>query len=165
MRLQQQVEEMEKQVQELARSRDEVHQQSSADGAQWRQIMAMSSQLQLKGADEARRFKAEKETWERERDSLQRRIEELESGKENLPETRAVSASGSTTPVANDSILTSGSVEVLREEVVRLRRRCVELELMLQELAGETEQIDHAITAMESVRKTLASQKRRPDDG
>ncbi|KIX05381.1 uncharacterized protein Z518_06253 [Rhinocladiella mackenziei CBS 650.93] len=163
IRLQQQVESLEAQVQDLIKSRDEVHQQSTADGAQWRQIMAMSSQLQLKGADEARRFKLERESWEHERISLHRRIEELESGKEILPETKKA-VSGSTTPVANDSILTSDSIEVLREEITRLRRHCAELELMLQELAGETEQIDSAISAMENVRRTLASKKRRSDD-
>lgn len=162
IRLQQQVDTLESQVEELVKSRDEAHQQSSADGAQWRQIVAMSSQLQQKGADEARRFRLERESWDRERASLNKRIDELESGKEILPEARAVS--GSTTPVANDSILTSGSVEVLREEIVRLRRRCAELELMLQELAGETERIDNAISAMESVRMSLAGRKRRPDD-
>ena len=122
----------------------------------------MSSQLQLKGADDARRFKLEQDSWERERVLLQKRVEELESGKENIPDLRAVS--GSTTPVASDLILTSGSVEVLREEIVRLRRRCVELELMLHELAGEAEQIEGAITAMENVRKSLASKKRRTED-
>ncbi|KIW22357.1 hypothetical protein, variant [Cladophialophora immunda] len=81
IRLQQQLEVLETQVQELVKSRDEVHQQSSADGAQWRQIVAMSSQLQLKGADEARRFKLEREGWERERAALQKRIEDLESEK------------------------------------------------------------------------------------
>ena len=154
IRLQQQVDSLDSQVQELVRSRDEVHQQSSTDGAQWRQIMAMSSQLQLKGADDARRFRLEREGWERERASLQKRIEELESGKGNLPEARAVS--GSTTPVASGSILTSGSVEVLREEIIKLRRRCAELELMLHDLAGEAEQIENAITAMKNVRKALA---------
>ncbi|KIW62419.1 hypothetical protein, variant [Phialophora macrospora] len=81
IRLQQQVEAMEAQIQDLMRSRDEAHQQSSADGAQWRQIVAMSSQLQLKGADDARRFRLEREAWERERASLHKRIEELESEK------------------------------------------------------------------------------------
>lgn len=144
------------------KSRDEVHQQSSADGAQWRQIVAMSSQLQIKGADEARRFRLERESWDRDRAALEKRIEELESGKENLPETVAVS--GSATPVASDPILTSGSIEVLREEIIKLRRRCLDLELMLQELAGEAEQIGNAITAMENVRKSLASKKRRTDE-
>ena len=162
IRLQQQVESLDVQVQELMRSRDEAHQQSSADGAQWRQIVAMSSQLQIKGADDARRFKSEHDSWERERVALQKRVEELESGKENIPELRAVS--GSTTPVASDLILTSGSVEVLREEVIRLRRRCVELELIVHELAGQAEQIESAISAMETVRKTLAGKKRRTED-
>jgi hypothetical protein len=162
IRLQQQVDSLDAQVQDLMRSRDEVHQQSSADGAQWRQIVAMSSQLQLKGADDARRFRLERETWERERTTLQKRIEELESGKENYPETRGVS--GSTTPVASDSILTSESVEVLRKEIIRLRRRCVELELTLHELAGEAEQLEGAITAMENVRKSLASKRRRSEE-
>ena len=163
IRLQQQVESMESQVRELMKSRDEVHQQSSADGAQWRQIMAMSSQLQLKGADDARRFKDERETWEEERDSLRRRIEELESGKEALPETRTVS--GPTTPVANDSILTSDSVEALRTEIIRLRRKCTELELMLQELESEAGSIESAIHAMESIRRNLAGKKRRSEEG
>ncbi|EXJ54622.1 hypothetical protein A1O7_09963 [Cladophialophora yegresii CBS 114405] len=162
IRLQQQVDGMEAQIHDLMRSRDEVNQQSSADGAQWRQIVAMSSQLQLKGADDARRFRLEREAWERERESMHKRIGELESGKEKLPEAGRVS--GSTTPVANDPILTSGSVEVLREEIIKLRRRCVELELMLQELAGEAEQIEIVIATMEHVRKSLASKKRRTED-
>jgi len=41
----------------------------------------MSSQLQMKGADEARRFKAQQEAWEKERGALQQRIDELESEK------------------------------------------------------------------------------------
>ena len=162
IRLQQQVESLDAQVQDLMRSRDDLHQQSSADGAQWRQIVAMSSQLQLKGADDTRRFRLERETWERERASLRKQVEELETGKENRPETTGVS--GSTTPVANDSILTSDSVEVLREEIIKLRRRCAELELMLHDLAGEAEQIDNAITAMENVRKSLTSKKGRTGD-
>ena len=161
IRLQQQVESMENQVRELMKSRDEVHQQSTADGAQWRQIMAMSSQLQLKGADEARRFRDARETWEEERQSLKRRIEELESGKEALPETRTVS--GSTTPVANDSILTSESVDALRAEIVRLRRKCTDLELMLQDLENEAGSIESAINAMESVKRNLTGKKRRSE--
>lgn len=160
IRLQQQVETLDAQVEDLAKSRDEVTHQSTADGAQWRQIMAMSSQLQMKGADDARRFKAERESWERERMAMQRKIDELSTGKPILSETKAMS--GSTTPVGNDSVLTSGSVEVLRAEIVELRRRCAELELMLHELAGEATQIEHAISTMESVRKTLG-RKRRSD--
>ncbi|KAL6247981.1 hypothetical protein RBB50_005329 [Rhinocladiella similis] len=162
IRLQQQVDVLEAQVHELTKARDEVTQQSTADGAQWRQIMAMSSQLQIKGAEDARRFKAERDAWDEERVALQTRIEELEAGKNRLPEKKV--GSGSTTPVASDSILASDSVEMLRQEIVRLRRRCVDLELKLQELAGEAEQIDNAINAMESVRRSLSGKKRTSDE-
>jgi hypothetical protein len=162
IRLQQQVETLEGQVEELMKTRDEVNQQSSADGAQWRQIMAMSSQLQIKGAEEARRYRLERDAWEREKAGLQKRIDEFESGKDRLPGTRAVASS--MTPVANDEVLNSGSIESLREEVVKLRRRCEELESMLQDLEGEAEQIDNAITTMENVRKSLSGKKRRQQD-
>ncbi|KAK6385788.1 hypothetical protein LTS17_001360 [Exophiala oligosperma] len=162
IRLQQQVDTLDAQVLELTKARDEVTQQSTADGAQWRQIMAMSSQLQIKGAEEARRFKAERDAWDEERVALQGRIKELESVKDGSPERKA--ESGSTTPVASDSILASDSVEVLRQEVVRLRRQCVELESKLQELAGEAEQIDNAINTMENVRRSLSGKKRISDE-
>ncbi|RVX72107.1 hypothetical protein B0A52_04705 [Exophiala mesophila] len=161
LRLQQQVEELESQVNDLMKSRDEVHQQSTADGAQWRQIMAMSSQLQMKGADEARRFKQEKDAWQRDRDLLQKRIEALESGKVNLPEANPVS--GSTTPVASSSILTSDSVEALRAEIVRLRLRCVGLERSMQDLVSEADQLDSAITAVSNFRQHLTERSRTDD--
>ena len=162
IRLQQQVETLDAQVQDLIRSRDELTQKSTADGTQWRQIMAMSSQLQMQGAEEARRFRARQDEWEQERTALRKRIEELESGTVTIPE--AKTTSGPTSPVAGDAVLTSDSVEVLRQEIVKLRRHCVELEVKLRELAGEAAQIDSAINAMESVRRTLAGKKRSSDD-
>ncbi|KIW13848.1 hypothetical protein PV08_06628 [Exophiala spinifera] len=162
IRLQQQVDILEAQVFDLTKARDEVTQQSTADGAQWRQIMAMSSQLQIKGAEEARRFKTERDAWDEERAALHTRIEELESGNNRRPEKD--SDPGSTTPVASDSILASDSVEELRQEVIKARRRCVELELQLQELAGEAAQIDNAIHAMENVRRSLSGKKRTSDE-
>ncbi|KAI1613455.1 hypothetical protein EDD36DRAFT_488506 [Exophiala viscosa] len=162
IRLQQQVETLEAQVQDLMRSRDELTQKSTVDGAQWRQIMAMSSQLQMQGAEEARRFKAKQDEWEQERTALRKRIEELESGEVAIA--AAKTTPGPTSPVASDAILTSDSVEVLRQEIIKLRRRCFELEAKLQGLAGEAAQIDSAINAMESVRRTLAGKKRSSDD-
>ncbi|KAI1619307.1 hypothetical protein EDD37DRAFT_218288 [Exophiala viscosa] len=162
IRLQQQVETLEAQVQDLMRSRDELTQKSTVDGAQWRQIMAMSSQLQMQGAEEARRFKAKQDEWEQERTALRKRIEELESGEVAIA--AAKTTSGPTSSVASDAILTSDSVEVLRQEIIKLRRRCFELEAKLQGLAGEAAQIDSAINAMESVRRTLAGKKRSSDD-
>ncbi|EXJ77170.1 hypothetical protein A1O3_10328 [Capronia epimyces CBS 606.96] len=162
IQLQQQVDALEVQVQDLTKSRDEIHKQSSADVAQWRQIMAMSSQLQQKGAEEARQHKADREAWEQERISLQNRIEVLESRNDILPGRKLVS--GTPNPVANDPILASDSVELLRKELLNVRRHCVELELVLQDLAPETEQIDNAISTMKRLRDALASRKDWSED-
>jgi hypothetical protein len=166
IRLQQQVDALEAQVEDLQKSRDEVHKQNSADGAQWRQIMAMSSQLQVKGAEDARRFKAERDAWEEDRSSLERRISELE--RHQAPEHGTTYQS--TTPHATSPIhqsLATASVEALRSEVIRLRSRCNELELVLQDVSGETEQLDRAISAMSSMRQKLASSstKRQAEAG
>lgn len=158
VRLGQEVEQLETQVAELTRARNEVHQQSTADGAQWRQIMAMSSQLQAKGIEEARKFREEREAWEKERAAFRERVERLESGRELSATNEA--ASGSTTPVANDSVLTSDSIEALRTEVIKSRRRCAELELRLHELAGETEKLGRVIDTLESVRQNLSAKQK-----
>ncbi|EXJ83203.1 hypothetical protein A1O1_06822 [Capronia coronata CBS 617.96] len=162
LRLQQQVDALEDQVEELSKAREEIQMQSSADMAQWRQIMAMSSQLQLKGSEETRQYKADREAWDRERISLQKRVEALESAKGVLPDRTVLS--DSTTPVSNDAVLTSDSLELLRDEILKVRRRCFELESLLQELAGETDQIDTAISTLERFRKALAGRKRRLED-
>lgn len=161
IRLQQQVETLEAHVEELVKSRDEVHKQSTADGAQWRQIMAMSSQLQMKGAEEARKYKVDRDAWEEDREALERRIRDLEAGR------AAVSAGiGQRDLDADweDDALNATSMDVMRQEIVRLRRRCADLESMLQDLSGETEHIDSAISAMTSLRQRIASKKRNDED-
>ncbi|RMZ79567.1 hypothetical protein DV737_g3349, partial [Chaetothyriales sp. CBS 132003] len=160
IRLQQQLESLEAQVEELQKSRDEVNKQSSADGAQWRQIMAMSSQLQIKSVEEARQFKTEREAWDQEKASLQRRIQDLEDGRQTMstmaPQS-AISDAGSTA----DDTLTSMSVEALRQEALKLRARCAKLELILQDISSETELLDKAISAMTSIKQRLAHSNAR----
>jgi len=155
IRLQQQVEALETQVEELIAAREEANKQSTADGAQWRQIMAMSSQLQAQGAEEARRYKVDKETWERDREGLQRRIQELEAGKLTL--VGSGEGTGLVTSVSPEDILASASLDVLREEIVRLRRSCTEMENVLQDIKGDTEQMGHAATAMANIRERIRS--------
>ncbi|RMZ87911.1 hypothetical protein DV736_g4863, partial [Chaetothyriales sp. CBS 134916] len=163
IRLYQQVESLEAQVEELQKSRDEVHKQSSADGAQWRQIMAMSSQLQVKSAEEARRFRTEREAWEQDKASLQRRIQDLEE-KHLTASTLALPSAVSDSSSTVDDALTSMSVEALRQEVLKLRARCAELELSLQGVSGETELLDRAISAMSSIKQRLAHSNTKRDD-
>jgi len=128
--------------------------------------MAMSSQLQIKGADEARRYKADRELWENDRATLLKRIEQLESGARVPSEDEPSSSSEHPNPasVASEDALASASLHVLRREIVKLRQKCNDMEAALQDVVGETEQIDHAINAMEHVRQRLASKKRRAEE-
>ncbi|RMD39765.1 hypothetical protein DV735_g5361, partial [Chaetothyriales sp. CBS 134920] len=164
IRLQQQVESLEGQVEDLQKSRDDVHKQSSADGAQWRQIMAMSSQLQIKSAEEAKRFKLEREDWERERTSLKLQIQDLELGRQTTLSVAVGPDSGT-----SEAAVGSMSGESLGQELVKLRASCAELELIFQELSPETELLDKAIGAMYSVKQKLSrsslSHSRRHDAG
>lgn len=161
IRLQQQVDSLEAHVEELTKSRDEVHKQSTADGAQWRQIMAMSSQLQVKSAEEAKRYKTDRDAWEETRTSLEKRIEELESG--NVANHSLQRLAENANLDSEDDPMNSGSVEILRHEVVRLRERCAELELVLQEITGETEQIEGALKLMMNIRQRVASKSRHEE--
>ena len=158
IRLQQQLETLETHVDDLVKSRDEVHKQSSADGAQWRQIMAMSSQLQIKGSEETRKYKADREAWEEDRAALRQRVRDLEAGRTGSKGKRRAS-----NPDDDNDALNATSMETMRQEIVKLRERCAGLERMLQDLSGETQQIDNAINAMTNIRQRIAGQKQKED--
>lgn len=115
--------------------------------------MAMSSQLQTKGAEEARIHKAAKDTWDQEREAMQHRIRELEAGSliETTPRMDAY-MEGARAAAGNEDVIASSSIETLREEIARLRRRLTDSEAVLRELTGETEQIDRAMKAMANIR-------------
>lgn len=166
LRLQQQVESLEAQVEELSKARDEVQRQSTADGAQWRQIMAMSSQLQTKGAEEARIHKAAKDAWDLEREELERRIRELEGGAAtgSIPRGSAHADVTSST-VGDEDAINSNSLESLREEIARLRHRLAESESILRDLTGEAEQIDRAMKAMANIQARWSGQLGGADKG
>jgi hypothetical protein len=118
----------------------------------------MSSQLQAQGAEEAKRYKSDRESWERDRDGLQRRIAELESGKLTLVDTSHSADSG--VPVASGDILTSTSLELLRAEIVRLRSKCVDMEVALQDLGQVTEQMDQVMGKFANIRERINVQTR-----
>jgi hypothetical protein len=158
IRLQAQVETLEAQVEDLIKAKDEVHRQTTADAAQWRQIVAMSSQLQAQGAEEAKRYKSDRESWERDRDGLQRRITELESGKLTLVDASRSADSGVSIP--SGDILTSTSLETLRAEIVRLRSKCADMEVALQDLRRVIEQMDQVMGEFANIRERINVQTR-----
>lgn len=122
--------------------------------------MAMSSQLQMKSAEETRKFKADRESWESDRLALRQRIRELEAGH---PTGGPTSQSMTLTDAADDPLNTT-SLDAMRQEIVRLRQVCADMEKTLQEMAGGTEEIDNAINAMASIRQLIARKKAK-DDG
>ena len=158
LRLQGQVESLEVQVEELVKAKDEVHRQTTADAAQWRQIVAMSSQLQAQGAEETKRYRGDRESWERDRDGLQRRITELESGKSTLVDTSH--SVDSATSISSGDILTSTSLETLRAEIVRLRSKCADMEVALQDLRRVAEQMDQVMGEFANIRERINVQTR-----
>lgn len=172
IRLQAQVEALEAQVEDLVKSRDEAHKQSVANGAQYMQIMSHSSRLQAQGAADLKRWKTEKEEWEKERGELQSRIEELEadspagtycgpmlsSGRNEPWEGRSIGSTERTLkPAGPDTILSSTSLEVLRAEVIRLRNTCREMELTLQDLKDEANRIEQVMHDFGSIGKRIST--------
>ena len=155
---QSQVETLEGQVEDLVKAKDEAHAQTSANSAQWRQIVAMSSQLQVRCAEELKSYRADREAWERDRDGLQQRVSELESGKLTLVDSGHTADSGTSIPPTD--ILASSSLDVLRAEIVRLRARCADMEVALQDLGRVTEQMDAMMGDFAAIRQRITSQTR-----
>lgn len=154
IRLQSQVEAFEVQVEELVKARDEAQKQTTANGAQYMRIMAMSSKLQFQGGEEAKRYKGDRETWERDREGLERRIDELEVRQSSLTVSGDAKAD-TKTPVKPEDVLASASVDALRDEVVRLRQRLLSMERMFEDLRQESENIDHVIMECTGIRDRL----------
>jgi hypothetical protein len=172
IRLQSQVEALESQVEELIKGKEESHQQSVASGAQYMQIMAMSSQLQVQGVSDSRRWKVEKEKWEKEKQELAKRIKDLEAAASLNRESDSrqpisfgiTTASGSpgfelqTSSSATDEALASTSLTTLRSEIIRLCKCCQDMELMLDGLAHEAKDLDNFVHKFMNFSRRLKDQ-------
>ncbi|PGH16070.1 hypothetical protein AJ79_02050 [Helicocarpus griseus UAMH5409] len=162
IQLESQVEFLESQVDELNKGKEESHHQSAASNAQYMQIMAMSSRLQAQGAADMKRWKAEKEEWEKEKQQLKGRIEELESqvagsgrdsnrtGLGGQEASVAVTSEDQEPSLSDADILASTSLEVLKAEIMRLRKRCGDMETNLLELRDGAAQLDHVMQRFSS---------------
>ena len=73
---------LEAHLQEVQQSRDEAQRQSVAKGAQYVDIMAMASKIQAQGDLDAQKWKAEKDNWQQERQSLLQKLAILQHQKE-----------------------------------------------------------------------------------
>lgn len=155
-KLQAQVASLEGQVEELQQSRDETRRQLVANGAQYMRIMEMANRLQAQGADDKKR-------WEAERAELQQRIKVLEeamvtgseratSDADHVQSTSPSSITlGHTPGLLNASSSSTETVNVLRAEIHRLRCRTQNLEVALQTMRNES------ISIQEAARKLVES--------
>jgi len=146
-----------------------------ASGAQYMQIMAMSSRLQAQGASDSRRWKAEKGKWEKEKQELTTRIKDLEAAASSTrePDIRRSSFLGVTkasapagfgthaTSSAKDDVLASTSLTTLRSEVTRLQKCCQDMESTLKELGNEAEDLDNFVHKFVSFSRRLKDQTGR----
>lgn len=154
-RLKQEVVTLATQVEQLTQEREELQNQARADGAQWRQIMSMSSKLQMQNVEESRRFTADREQWMKEREKLEQRINELEeggTGQQDSPATLEMSQD-----LGRTLTLSSMSEEQLRQEISGLRQRCQELEEYLKAVMKESASIERTGTLLKEVRKRMSA--------
>jgi hypothetical protein len=138
-----QVATLENQVEELQQGRDEARRQLVANGAQYMRIMEMANRLQAQGAED-------KKKWEAERGELEQRIRLLEeamvTGAEDQPldEDQLATASPTVSTMvlshnpASSNPSQSETINVLRMEVGRLRSRTQTLETALQTMRRES---------------------------
>ncbi|KAH8700663.1 hypothetical protein BGW36DRAFT_133948 [Talaromyces proteolyticus] len=134
--LQYQVGDLQAQVNDLIKTREEAQKESIASRNQYLQIMSMSSQLQTQTAADVKRWQAEKEEWEKQRLNLLRTIQRLE---------RQVRRTG-TGADEDEQHVDDGSVNhLLRGDIEKLEQSCRFLENRMRELDQETAQLDGAL--------------------
>lgn len=151
------------QVERLNRDKEELQNQSQADAAQWRQIMSMSSRLQMQSVEESRRFNAEREAWTSERQRLENRIVELSGGALQLVE--SADSGGSPSELQRTLTVASMSNDQLRQEVVGLRERCKELEELLTAIVKESASIERTGVLLREIKRRMMLSESRRDEG
>ena len=134
----------------LAQGRDEAQRASAASGGQYLQIVALSAKLQAQGAEEERRWKAEREAWAAERRELRARIRALEDRRAG-GEAGAGRADGEAGAGRADGEEGERGAEedmdgpALRAEVARLRGRQRQMEAQVEAYKAEAASISRIL--------------------
>lgn len=150
------------QVERLNRDKEGLQSQSQADAAQWRQIMSMSSRLQMQSVEESRRYNAEREAWSSERQRLENRIIELSGGV--LHHVESAESAGSPAELRRTLTVASMSNDQLRQEVIGLRERCKELEELLTAVVKESASIERTGVLLREIKQRVISCESRRDE-
>lgn len=171
VRLQAQIEALEAQVQEIQQIREIAHTQSITEGAQYMQIVAMSSKLQAQGASDSQKWKAEREQWELDKKAFMMQIEHLEREKQALlrslrasePSDSSLTHDKSTTAIGTlEGTDTQASRCMLREEIRELRIKCNNLEAALQAIRHESSNFGQAFARLGSIGRRLQQHLQMP---
>lgn len=172
-KLQAQVAHLEAQVEELQQSRDDARRQIAANGSQYIKIVEMASRLQAQGAEEKRKWAAEKE-------ELQNRIKILEeamvtgmmpeldaeahtrepgdsAASESQDEEMLDRQQSSAQPISASSRHAHHTIKLLRAEIVKLRTRTQSLESALQVMKEEG-------LSMQAAAQAIANSGKRAQD-
>ena len=176
MRLQTQVIELERDVEELSRTRDEYRQAAVQEGAQYVEIVKKASQLEEIAAEE-------RKTWANIKAELELKIEALRAGERAsdvavrtptiLPVPRLVDDVGTPTssveahndfkiepmadlgPTSFPREFLQESNEALKEEIRHLRSRCVEVETALRAVRDDSRNMEGIVEALGLAGKSI----------
>jgi chromosome segregation ATPase len=171
-RLAGQVQVLEAQVDELQISRDEARKMGADSAAQYMKIVEMAGRLQGKGVED-------KKTWEKERDTLVRRITELEGGQPPRSSHSSLTGSGHQSPGPMDQAVSPmrqlseqisaaqlsrtpilsttqpDDTAALRQEIFELKDRIAALESALKEALDESKAVREAALSLASAGQRL----------
>ena len=189
LRLQAQVIELERDVEELARSRDESRQAAVQEGSQYVEIVKKASRLEEIAGEERKNWKKEKEDMKRKIEALKAKSEEAQGGLDSAEDSGSSSRPGedmeTDSPASSEKVVPvlkmelanepqqavpishptgppepEESMEDLRAETRRLRERCAEVEGTLRAFRDKSRSMEDIIkTLLERADSTLRSQQ------
>jgi hypothetical protein len=176
MRLQTQVVELERDVEELSRTRDEFRQAAVQEGAQYVEIVKKASQLEELAAEE-------RKSWSKMRAEMEKTIEALRAGASasevalrtaailpiahvindvdtpassvEAPSDLNIEPTADTRPTSHPKEFLQESNEELKEEIRRLRSRCAEVETALRAVRNDSRNMEGIVEALGLAGKSI----------
>lgn len=168
IRLQAQVIDLERDAEELARSRDNFRQAAVQEGAQYVEIVRKATQLEEMAA-------GERKSWAKMKADMERRIEALSTDRRIKNDGTAIEVdsslpqTGQATPAFSVAASTEQKMELpaeaeppdptknLGEEIQRLRKRCAEMESALLALRDDASSMEGITNSLSLAGKGLLS--------
>ncbi|KAH7418272.1 hypothetical protein BKA64DRAFT_194966 [Cadophora sp. MPI-SDFR-AT-0126] len=180
LRLQSQVVELERDVEELARSRDEFRQAAVQEGAQYVEIVKRASRLEEVAGEE-------RKGWNKLKLEMEQKIEALSGGSSRMDGPPSGSGqlvnvathtsdvdshtelklepTSDSRPTSHSEIVRHESNQALEEEIRRLRSRCAEVEGALRAVREDSRNMEEMIEALGLAGKSILERADRTLSG